>query len=179
MKNKKKGQNAEKTQISFILSLLIYLLDGRMPTPGGRPTYTLSTHKTSQKTRKIKIKEKKVKKDKISRFRTFFFPVFSFLSAWLIFIESGGRTSSGRATTGINHKNQHVMVRKVRVGDDGDQSGELMRDSEQAHFRGGTSLSFSFSHFVSLLSAQLISTGSHGRTSIGRATTGRRVDARW
>ena len=153
-----------------------------MSTPGGRPTYTLSTHKTSQKSRKLKIKVKKVKKvkkDKISRFRTFFFSMFYFLSAWLIFIESGGRTSSGRATTGINHKNQHVMVRKVRVGDDGDQSGELMRDSEQAHFRGGTSLSFSFSHFVSLLSAQLISTGSHGRTSIGRATTGRRVDARW
>jgi hypothetical protein len=34
------------------------------------------------------------------------------------------------------------------VGDYGDQSEELMRDGEEGHFRGGTSLSLSFSYFV-------------------------------
>ena len=98
--------------------------------------------------------------------------MFSFISAWLIFTESGGRTSSGRATTGsitriyarcggtsLSFSFSHFSFSSIgaanihritwanikQAGDDGDQSEELMRNSEEDHFRGGTSLS---SHFV-------------------------------
>jgi hypothetical protein len=153
---RKKVKTPKNPDLPHSFSSCLLLLDGRTPTPGGRPTYTLSTQNLPKKPKKKKRRKKKLKRIKylgvLLYLLSFFFSMFSVLSAWLIFAESIGRTSSGRAITGINHKNRCVMARKVT-------------SVEVPLFLSLFPTSFS------LLSAQLISTGSHGRTSSGRATT--------
>jgi hypothetical protein len=134
-------------------------LDGRTPTSGGRLTYTLSPHITSKKIEKEKSK-KKVKKDKISRCA--FLPLFLLIFP-LDFVFSS-----------ISAANIHRITRaNVKwAGDDGHHSEESTHDIGEAlegSSTSGCNFLLSFSSF-SLLSVQLISTESHGRTSNGRAT---------
>ena len=58
-------------------------LDGRTPTPGGRPTYTLSPHKTSKKSPKRK-KKKKVKTIKYLGVLSYLLSIFY----WTLFFSS-------------------------------------------------------------------------------------------
>ena len=121
---RKKIKRPKNPDLPHSFSSCLPLLDGRTPTPGGRSTYTLSTHKSSPKKQKKKKKrKKKLKKTKnisvcfctflFSFFPCILFPTFlslfptflSLLSVQLISTGSHGRTSSRRATTGINQKN--------------------------------------------------------------------------
>ena len=150
MKDKKRPKRRKNPDMPHSFSSCLSPLDGRTPTPGRRPTYTLTTHKTSKKIEKEKRKKKLKRIKYLGVLCTFSLSSFSPLD----FVFSSIGAANIHRITQANVK---------WAGDEGDQS---TRDGDCA------SLLSLFPTSFSLLLAQLISTESRERTSNGRATTG-------